>query len=151
MNGVIKRPKDDSEGLQPKEFDGYQILEKDDFIFKMIDLQNISTSRVGLSPYIGLVSPAYIRFSPKNAGTFNRFYYYFLMSLYYNCVFNLIAGNGVRSALNATDVGMLLLTSPSDEQQRIIAHFLDIQTAKIDELLFLNRAIPDYRNGNAWA
>ena len=51
MNGVIKRPKDDSEGLQPKEFDTYQILRKNEFVFKMIDLQNISTSRVGLSPY----------------------------------------------------------------------------------------------------
>ena len=63
LNGVIRRPKDDSEGLQPKEFDTYQILRENDFVFKMIDLQNISTSRVGLSPYTGLVSPAYIRFT----------------------------------------------------------------------------------------
>lgn len=51
LGGVVKRPKDDSEGLQPKEFDGYQILRENDFVFKMIDLQNVSTSRVGLSPY----------------------------------------------------------------------------------------------------
>ena len=37
LNGVIKRPKDDSEGLQPKAFDGYQILRENDFVFKMID------------------------------------------------------------------------------------------------------------------
>ena len=83
LGGVVKRPKDDSEGLQPKEFDGYQILRENDFIFKMIDLQNVSTSRVGLSPYTGLVSPAYIRFSPKKDGRESKFIYYYLMSLYY--------------------------------------------------------------------
>ena len=81
LNGVIKRPKDDSEGLQPKEFDTYQILRENDFIFKMIDLQNISTSRVGLSPYTGLVSPAYIRFTSRKANQDNRFVYYYLMSM----------------------------------------------------------------------
>lgn len=113
MNGVIKRDKDDSDGLQPKEFDGYQIIYENDFIFKMIDLQNISTSRVGLSPYTGLVSPAYIRFSPRKKGQYNLFVYYFLMSLYYNCVYNNLGGNGVRSALNATDMGQFLIPFPS--------------------------------------
>ena len=78
MSGVIRRPKDDSEGLQPKEFDSYQILRANDFVFKMIDLQNISTSRVGLSPYTGLVSPAYIRFTPKEENQYNQFVYYYL-------------------------------------------------------------------------
>ena len=48
LNGVMKRPKDDSTGLQPEEFSGYQILSTDELVFKLIDLQNISTSRVGL-------------------------------------------------------------------------------------------------------
>ena len=60
MNGVIKRSKEDSEGLQPEKFEGYQILRKNELVFKLIDLENIRTSRVGLSSYTGLVSPAYI-------------------------------------------------------------------------------------------
>ena len=43
LNGVVQRPKNDSDGLQPKEFDTYQVLHENDFVFKMIDLQNIST------------------------------------------------------------------------------------------------------------
>ena len=58
LNGVIKRSKDDNEGLQPAEFSSYQILRENELVFKLIDLQNISTSRVGLSPYTGIVSPA---------------------------------------------------------------------------------------------
>ena len=135
LNGVIKRPKDDQEGLQPKEFDTYQILEENDFVFKMIDLQNISTSRVGLSPYTGLVSPAYIRFASKKKGQFNEFIHYYLLSLWHNCVYNNIAGDGVRSALNATDMGNLKCPYPTEDQQRKIASFLNKKTAEIDSLI----------------
>lgn len=135
LNGVIKRPKDDQEGLQPKEFDTYQILEENDFVFKMIDLQNISTSRVGLSPYTGLVSPAYIRFASKKKGQFNEFIHYYLLSLWHNCVYNNIAGDGVRSALNATDIGNLKCPYPTEDQQRKIAGFLNQKTEKIDSLI----------------
>lgn len=135
LNGVIKRPKDDQEGLQPKEFDTYQILEENDFVFKMIDLQNISTSRVGLSPYTGLVSPAYIRFASKKKGQFNEFIHYYLLSLWHNCVYNNIAGDGVRSALNATDMGNLKCPYPTEDQQRKIAGFLSKKTAEIDSLI----------------
>lgn len=135
LNGVIKRPKDDSEGLQPKEFDGYQIIHENDFIFKMIDLQNISTSRVGLSPYTGLVSPAYIRFVPRKENQYNKFTYYFLMSMYYNCVYNSLGGNGVRSALNATDMGQFKIPYPLIEVQKKIVSFLEQKFVAVDELI----------------
>lgn len=135
LNGVIKRPKDDSEGLQPKEFDGYQILRENDFVFKMIDLQNISTSRVGLSPYTGLVSPAYIRFSPKEPNQYNQFVYYYLMSMYYNRVYNNLGGNGVRSALNGRDMGEFVIPYPSESEQREISAFLDKKCNQVNALI----------------
>ena len=135
LNGVIKRPKDDSDGLQPKEFDTYQILRENDFVFKMIDLQNISTSRVGLSPYTGLVSPAYIRFTSRKENQFNKFTYYFLMSMYYNCVFNSLGGDGVRSALNASDMGTLMIPNPNLTTQQKIAAHLDRKCTQIDALI----------------
>lgn len=140
LGGVIKRPKYDSDGLQPKEFDGYQIICENDFIFKMIDLQNISTSRVGLSPYCGLVSPAYIRFSSREAGQYNEYVYYFLMSMYYNCVYNNLGGNGVRSALNATDIGQLVIPFPAIEKQKKIVAFLENAFKKIDNLIEVQQA-----------
>ena len=140
LNGVIRRDKDDSDGLQPKEFDGYQIIYENDFIFKMIDLQNISTSRVGLSPYTGLVSPAYIRFSPRKKGQYNLFVYYFLMSLYYNCVYNHLGGNGVRSALNATDMGQFLIPFPPLDTQIQIVSMIEDRCAAVDRLIENQRA-----------
>lgn len=134
LNGVVQRPKNDSDGLQPKEFDTYQVLHENDFVFKMIDLQNISTSRVGLSPYTGLVSPAYIRFRPKNNTQYPRFIYYFLMGMYYNCVFNNLGGDGVRSALNASDIGTLLIPYPDGKMQKQIGESLDTICANVDTL-----------------
>ena len=75
---------------------------KNELVFKLIDLENVKTSRVGLSPYTGLVSPAYIVLS--NNFSDNRFFYHWFMSMYYNEVFNHLGGEGVRSALNAKDV-----------------------------------------------
>lgn len=135
MGGVIKRPKDDSDGLQPKEFDSYQILRENDFVFKMIDLQNVSTSRVGLSPYTGLVSPAYIRFTPKNEGQYSQFVYYYLMCLYYNQVFNNLGGNGVRSALSAKDMGEFVIPFPDGAEQKKIRAMLDEKFAHVDSLI----------------
>ena len=135
MGGVIKRPKDDSDGLQPKEFDSYQILRENDFVFKMIDLQNVSTSRMGLSPYTGLVSPAYIRFTPKNEGQYSQFVYYYLMCLYYNQVFNNLGGNGVRSALSAKDMGEFVIPFPDGAEQKKICAMLDEKFAHVDSLI----------------
>ena len=135
MQGVIKRSKDDDNGLQPKEFSGYQILRKGDFIFKMIDLQNVSTSRVGLSDYTGLVSPAYIKFTPKENDNSNKFIYYFLMSMYYNKVFNSLGGDGVRSALNANDMANLRIPFPDLKTQDKIVSLVDNCTENINCLI----------------
>lgn len=133
MNGVIKRSKDDSDGLQPERFETYQILHKNELIFKLIDLENIKTSRVGLSPYTGLVSPAYIVLSSRFED--NRFFYYWFMFMYYNQVFNNLGGNGVRSALNAKDVLMLPVPNIQFPEQRRIADYLDRKCRQIDAII----------------
>ena len=37
LNGVIKRNKEDTVGLQPENFDTYQILKTNELVFKLID------------------------------------------------------------------------------------------------------------------
>lgn len=133
LNGVVKRSKDDSEGLQPEKFEGYQILRKNELVFKLIDLENVKTSRVGLSPYTGLVSPAYIVLS--NDLEDNRFFYYWFMFMYYNEVFNHLGGEGVRSALNAKDVLSLPVPDIESDKQRRIADYLDRKCSQIDDII----------------
>lgn len=131
LNGVIKRSKDDNEGLQPTDFVGYQILKSGELVFKLIDLQNVSTSRVGLSPYTGIVSPAYIVLS-SNGDVMPEFAEKYFLSIWHREIFNALGDNGVRSNLNSTDLGNMGIVYPDlDTQKRIVA-FLNNACSKID-------------------
>ena len=133
MNGVIKRSKDDSNGLQPEKFETYQILRPDELVFKLIDLQNVSTSRVGLSPYLGLVSPAYIILK-SNKRVLPAFAEKYFLMLWKNQIFNALGDAGVRSNLNSKDLLELSIPFPSIDEQQRIADFLDSECGKIDGL-----------------
>ena len=133
MNGVIKRSKDDSNGLQPEKFETYQILRPDELVFKLIDLQNVSTSRVGLSPYLGLVSPAYIILQ-SNKRVLPAFAEKYFLMLWKNQIFNALGDAGVRSNLNSKDLLELSIPFPTFDEQQQIADFLDRECGKIDGL-----------------
>lgn len=133
MNGVIKRSKDDSNGLQPEKFETYQILRPNELVFKLIDLQNVSTSRVGLSSYLGLVSPAYIILK-SNKRVLPAFAEKYFLMLWKNQIFNALGDAGVRSNLNSKDLLELSIPFPSLAEQQKIAEFLDRECGKIDGL-----------------
>ena len=131
LQGVLKRDKEASEGLQPTKFDGYQILRKNELVFKLIDLENIKTSRVGISPFEeGMVSPAYIVLT--NNSDNNKFYYYYYMFLYNSHIFNYLGGDGVRSALNANDLLNIPIPLPPQPEQEAIARYLDDKCSQVD-------------------
>lgn len=134
MKGVLKKSKYNSEGLQPSNFNSYQILNINQLVFKLIDLQNVSTSRVGISPYKGIVSPAYIIIDRKNDNTNNKFYYYWYMSMYLNKVFNLLGDAGVRSNINSTELLDLKVPRTSIKEQDKISCFLDKKTGQIEDI-----------------
>lgn len=134
MKGVLKKSKYNSEGLQPSNFNSYQILNINQLVFKLIDLQNVSTSRVGISPYKGIVSPAYIIIDRKNDNTNNKFYYYWYMSMYLNEVFNLLGDAGVRSNINSTELLDLKVPRTSIKEQDKISCFLDKKTGQIEDI-----------------
>lgn len=146
LNGVIKRPKDDSIGLQPEAFNGYQILREHELVFKLIDLANVATSRVGYSPYLGLVSPAYIVLHPNEEEESKYGVYYFL-SMWQREIFNHMGDDGVRSSLNAGDLlNIPYLIIPIEEKQRIVS-FLDKECAHIDSTIKQTRvSIEEYKN-----
>ena len=132
LNGVIKRSKEDNKGLQPEKFDGYQILRQGELIFKLIDLENVRTSRVGFSPYEGIVSPAYIKL---NNQVESKYGYYFFLSMWHHEVFNGLGGDGVRSNLNSTDLLNLPYLEVPDEEKQRITNFLGQKTAHIDAII----------------
>ena len=133
MQNVVKRAKDDSNGLQPEKFETYQILRRNELVFKLIDLQNVSTSRVGLSLYDGIVSPAYIILTPQSniSSKYAEKYYY---TLWKNQIFNALGDDGVRSNLGKDDLLNIPIPVPPLAEQERIAGFLDAKCAEVDAL-----------------
>lgn len=134
LGGVIDRALDDDEGLQSSDYSTYQIFEENDLVFKLIDLENIKTSRVGYVPRRGIMSPAYIRLQPASEFTNSKYYYWFFFAVYINNIFNGMGG-GVRQNLTPTDLLEFPLPLPDLPTQRAIADFLDRETARIDQLI----------------
>ncbi|MFA8443755.1 restriction endonuclease subunit S [Yoonia sp.] len=134
MRGVIDRALDDLEGLQASDYSTYQIFEEGDLAFKLIDLENIKTSRVGLVPRRGIMSPAYVRLIPNHRRADSRFYAWFFFAVYFNNIFNGMGG-GVRQNLTPTDLLEFPIPLPDLATQRQIADFLDRETARIDLLI----------------
>lgn len=134
MNGVLNKGYDGTEGLRPAEYNTYQVFEKNDLVFKLIDLENYKTSRVGIVHERGIMSPVYLRINATRTEVIPRYYYYLYYNFYLNGVYNEI-GSGVRSAMSAKDLLEMDITIPTKlEQDRIVA-FLDHKTAEIDSLI----------------
>ncbi|MBS6324276.1 MAG: restriction endonuclease subunit S [Actinomyces sp.] len=134
MNGVLPRSREATDGLQPENFDGYQLIKPGQLIFKLIDLQNVSTSRVGLSEDLGLVSPAYIALTADRR-VLPKYAYWYFMDLYNRRIFNNLSEGGVRANLSWEGLRQLPFILPSIERQRRIVEFLDAELEQIDALV----------------
>ena len=134
LNGVLNKDYQSSEGLRPENYNTYQIFQKDDLVFKMIDLENIKTSRVGLVHEEGIMSPVYIRHEPIKEKINPKFAYWFYYDLYKKEIYNSI-GSGVRSSLSSSDLLEIALPVPPIEEQKLISRYLDKKTSQIDSLV----------------
>ena len=133
-DGVLNKDFYANEGLRPENYNTYQLFDKDDLVFKMIDLSNIKTSRVGIVHEYGIMSSAYIRFQPLKKKIYPKFAYWFFYDLYKKEIYNYI-GSGVRSTLSSDDMSEFELPLPQIEEQKLIYHFLDKKTEEIDKLI----------------
>ena len=129
--GVVKNHIDKPNGLVPKSYETYQKFKKDDLVFKLIDLENIKTSRVGIVNEDGIMSPAYIRLILTDR-LFPKYAYYYFYKLYIEEVYNNL-GAGVRSTMSVSDLQDMLIPVPSYFEQEQIASYLDWKIVEIDK------------------
>ena len=133
-DGVLNKDYYANEGLRPENYNTYQIFDKDDLVFKMIDLENVKTSRVGIVHEYGIMSSAYIRFAPIKDKIYPKFTYWFFYDLYKKEIYNSL-GSGVRSTLSSHDMSEFEIPLPRVEEQVIISNYLDKKTIEIDLLI----------------
>ena len=139
LNGVIEKDISKNEGLNPESYDTYQSVETDDLVFKLIDLENYQTSRVGKVWKDGIMSSAYIRLAKTKNISVDYFYYQFF-DLYKRAIFNKLGNEGVRSNLSYRDLLRLKVLNPPLSEQQAIATYLDAKTTKINHLITQNQS-----------
>ncbi len=129
LRGVVNNDPDAPEGLVPKDYGTYQLFSKGDLVFKLIDLENLRTSRVGLVNEDGIMSPAYIRLIQAHGGQ-QRYFHHQYFDLYQRGVFNQL-GAGVRSTLSAANLMEIPVATPPPAEQAAIVRFLDYMDRRI--------------------
>lgn len=133
LNGVVRNDVDNPIGLAPKDYGTYQIFEPGDLVFKLIDLENISTSRVGIVPERGVMSSAYIRLVPRENVNI-RYFYLQYFDLWLRNIYNGL-GAGVRQTLSADDLLNLKIPVPPRDEEDQIVRYLDWKTSEINKLI----------------
>ena len=130
--GIKEKDENDKGGKVPENYDGYQIVKENDLVMCLFDL-DCSAVFSGLSPYNGMISPAYKVLKVKKRIANEQYYRY-----WFNYVgskrFYKQYSKSLRFTLNADEFNRLFsLLPPLAEQQRI-AEFLDRACGKIDGL-----------------
>lgn len=134
LKGVINNDVDNPIGLVPKDYATYQLFHKNNLVFKLIDLENFQTSRVGIVHEDGIMSSAYIRLSLKSQSHNVRFFYYQYYDLYLRKIYNNL-GAGVRSTMSASDLLNISIVIPPRVEQDQIVRYLDWKRSEIAKLI----------------
>jgi type I restriction enzyme S subunit len=132
--GKIKRKDiNTSDGLLPASYETYQIVEPDDIVFRLTDLQNDKRSlRSAICRERGIITSAYVAVKPEDIDS--AFLNYLMRAYDVQKVFYSMGG-GLRQSLGFADLRRLPVVAPEIDEQRIIARYLDRETARIDGLI----------------
>lgn len=131
---IVRKDINANEGLLPESFDGYNVISKGDIVFRLTDLQNDKKSlRTGLCLEKGIITSAYVTIRARQE--LHAPYYHYLVHSYDVCKVFYGMGDGVRQGMNYSDLRKLLILSPSYDEQKAIAEYLDEKCTEIDNLI----------------
>lgn len=142
-NGIRTKGKEVTGGKVPESFDTYQKVRPDNIVMCLFDL-DCSAVFSGISPYEGMISPAYKVLSCKQQ-ILPRYADYWFRFVFDGRKFKPYAKN-LRYTLNYDEFAVLQIVLPTIDEQGNIAAFLDKECAEIDALISRTRdSIAEYR------
>src|SRR2546427_1816485 len=139
LRGVVNNDPDHPEGLVPKDYSTYQFIFRGDLVFKLIDLENLRTSRVGLVHEDGIMSSAYVRLAPSGPTNIRYFFHQFY-DFYSRGIYNQL-GAGVRSTLGPSDLLNVGIVIPPPVEQAAIVRFLDWTKGRLERAIRAKRKV----------
>ncbi|MCL7713214.1 hypothetical protein [Stenotrophomonas mori] len=129
---LVRKDMDRLGGLTPASFEGYNIIEANDIVFRLTDLQNDQRSlRSARALERGIITSAYVTVRPQ---TCPRFFEYLMRSYDTSKVFYGIGG-GIRQSMKFADLKRLPVVVPPISEMEEIASYLDRATSRIDTLV----------------
>lgn len=136
--GIKKKDITNAEGKLPESFDTYQKVESNDIIMCLFDL-DCSAVFSGISPYDGMISPAYRVLTCKEV-MLPKYADYWFRYIADGRKFNHYAKN-IRYTLSFEEFSDLPILLPQLEEQHRIASYLDEKCARIDAVIERQRQI----------
>lgn len=130
--GIKKKDITNTEGKLPETFDTYQMVRKNDLVMCLFDL-DMSAVFSGISPYSGMISPAY-RILTCTERIYPKYADYWFQYVSHGRKFNHYAKN-IRYTLGIDEFFALPMLFPPVTEQRKIAHYLDDKCSKIDAII----------------
>lgn len=130
--GIKKKDINNAEGKLPESFDTYQFVKENDIVMCLFDL-DCSAVFSGISPFDGMISPAYRALSCKESME-PRYADYWFRYISDGRKFNHYAKN-IRYTLSYEEFSALPLLLPEKSEQRSIADYLDRKCSQIDVII----------------
>ena len=130
--GIQKKDINNAEGKLPESFDTYQFVRENNIVMCLFDL-DCSAVFSGISPFDGMISPAYRVLSCKECME-PRYADYWFRYISDGRKFNHYAKN-IRYTLSYEEFSALPLLLPEKSEQRRIADYLDHKCSQIDAII----------------
>ena len=141
--GVRLKSETDTAGKVPESYDTYQTVEVDDIIMCLFDL-DVSAVFSGISPYEGMISPAY-KILKCNSLAVPKYVDYWFRYIFDGRKFKHFSKN-LRYTLNYDEFAILPILIPTVDEQKRISDYLDQQCAHIDAVIEKTKAsIEEYK------
>jgi type I restriction enzyme S subunit len=134
--GVSIRSKDVKTGNNSSRADSlinYKICKKGDLV---MNIMLAWKTGLGVSPFFGIVSPAYSVYRPKNS-IFSKYYHYLFRTKLYTAEFRRNSTGIINSRLRlySDKFFAIHVVVPPKREQIQIANYLDNKTSKIDKII----------------
>lgn len=137
---IIRKDASDNVGLLPESFEGYNIVEKDNIVFRLTDLQNDHVSlRSALVLERGIITSAYVTLESIITLCAHFFNYIFRSYDISKAFYNM--GGGVRQGINFNELKKIPLVIPPYPEQQVIADFLDCKCGLIDNTIEKQKSV----------
>ena len=133
--GTIVPKEEDRDAEEYREvYEKYTIVEENDIMINGLNLNyDLKSMRVGIVPYKGIITSAYVVLRPYE-GVNAQFFNYLFKALDYRKFFHGM-GKGVRLTLSFNELRTFELPIPPENEQREIVSYLDEKCGKIDGII----------------